>query len=964
MSMLKRTVIALVAAFVLPQAAMGQAIVTGTVRDTSGAVLPGVSVEASSPALIEKVRSTVTDGSGQYRIIDLRPGLYSVTFSLQGFSTVRREGIELAGSFTANVNAELRVGSLEETITVTGEAPTVDVQATTRQRVLDQEIISTLPTGRNQFNLGVLIPGMAVSGAPDIGGSVGFDAATVLTIHGSKNDNQRLTQNGVVMNAPVAGGYGGGNDPNPSSTQEFTIDYSGISAEAAEGGVRINFIPKDGGNAFRGTMFASFANDALQSDNVTPELLARGLKYGNPIDRNWDVNPGYGGPIRRDKLWFYGSYRNNGAWNFVPGMFYNKNTNNPDAWTYEPDTAQPISRQHSYQSTSARLTWQATQQNKLAFSYQGQVYCQCANGVSATVAPEAGYERRWPKMNNWVGEWTAPATNRLMFEAVGLHSDQRWAHNEMWKSKEMFGQDGIDTRMISVTDTGGAIPGLMYRARDSYLNGGNSFTNMRGAMSFVTGGSALKVGMNVNTGQNGPNYTYSLQPISYRFNNGVANQLTQRADDFTVESHYTEIGVFVQEKLTWGRLTANLGARYDNYRNAFPAQTIGPTTLQPNRNLSFPETPNLRWHDLTPRLGASYDLFGNGKTALKVTLGKYLQGMPNGVAESVNPISTLVTNTTRGWLDTDRDYVADCDLTNPAANGECQAIANSNFGKPVSAASADPELLRGWGLRNYNWEFSTGVQHEVFPRVSVDIGYFRRWFGNFQVVDNLVVTPSDFQEYSIVAPIDPRLPDGGGYTVPGLYDIRPEAFGRPGNYLIQLSDNFGKQIEHWNGFDFNSSARMANGVMLQGGVSTGRTTTDDCDVVQPDRTDRVRQRALRVYGLAVRRSKPVVLPPGHPVAHPGQVDRVLHRAAHRGADCRHVPESARAAARGQLQRAVFRVWPLAGTRRFRRQPGLDGLGQPHRARRDVRRTAQRARPALQQDPAGGGHPAVGRCGCV
>jgi Carboxypeptidase regulatory-like domain len=832
MSILKRTVIALVAAFVLPQAAMGQAIITGTVRDTSGAVLPGVSVEASSPALIEKVRTTVTDGSGQYRIIDLRPGVYAVTFSLQGFSTVKRDGIELAGSFTANVNAELRVGSLEETITVTGESPTVDVQATTRQRVLDEEIISTLPTGRNQFNLGVLIPGMGVSGAPDIGGSVGFDAATVLTIHGSKNDNQRLTQNGVVMNAPVAGGYGGGNDPNPTATQEFTIDYSGISAEAAEGGVRINFLPKDGGNDFRGTVFASFANDNLQSDNVTPELLARGLKYGNPIDRNWDVNPGFGGPIRPDKLWFYGSYRNNGAWNFVPGMFYNKNTNNPDAWTYEPDPSQPISRQHSYYSTTARLTLQATQQNKLAFSYQGQIYCQCANGVSATVAPEAGYERRWPMMNNFVMEWTAPVTNRLLLEAVGLHSEQRWAHNEMWITKQMFGQEGIDSRMISVTDTGGAIPGLMYRARDSYLHGGNSFTNTRAALSYVTGASALKTGFNINTGHNGPNYTYSLQPISYRFNNGVPNQLTQRADDFTVLSEYTEFGAFIQEKLTMRKLTLNLGARYDHYRNLFPAQTIGPTVLDPSRNLSFPETPNLRWHDLTPRLGASYDLFGTGKTAVKVTLGKYLQGMPNGVAESVNPISTLVTNTTRGWLDADRDYVADCDLTNPAVNGECQAIANANFGKPISAASADPNLLRGWGLRNYNWEFSTGVQHEVLPRVSVDIGYFRRWFGNFQVVDNLAVMPADFQEFSIVAPVDPRLPDGGGYTVPGLYDIRPEAFGRPGSYLIQLSDNFGSQIEHWNGFDFNASARLPNSVMVQGGVSTGRTTMDDCDVVK------------------------------------------------------------------------------------------------------------------------------------
>ena len=832
MCVLRRFVAAIAVLVALPAVSLAQATIAGTVRDTSGAVLPGVMVEASSPALIEKVRTAVTDGTGQYRIVDLRPGGYAVTFALPGFTTVRREGVELAGSFTATVNVELRVGALEETVTVTGESPIVDVQGTTRQRVLDQEVIAALPTGRNQFNLGVLIPGMSVSGSPDIGGSVGFDAATVLTVHGSKNDNQRLTQNGVVMNAPVAGGYGGAHEPNPSAIQEFTIDYSGISAELAEGGVRINSIPKDGGNTFHGTAFGSFANDTLQDDNFTDELRGRGLRYGNPIDRNWDFNPGFGGPIRRDRLWFFASYRNNGAWNYVPGMFYNLNTNDPTSWTYEPDLSKPISRQHTYNTGSLRLTLQANQQNKVAFSYQGQVYCQCANGVSATTAPEAGYERRWPLMNTWITEWTAPMTSRLLVEGVVLHSEQRWAHSEMWVSKSMFGQTGINPAMISVTDTGGAIPGLMYRARDSYLNGGNSFSNLRGAVSYITGAHAVKVGANVNTGRNGPNYTYSLQPVSYRFNNGIPNRLTQRADDFSVESRYTELGVYAQDKWTVERLTVNAGVRYDHYRNGFPAQTIGPAPLFPNRNLSFPETSNLRWHDLTPRLGASYDLFGNGKTAAKVTLGKYLQGMPNGVAESLNPISTLVTNTTRGWVDSDRDYMADCDLTNPAANGECQGIANTNFGRPVSAAFAEDDLIRGWGLRHYNWEFSAGVQHEVLPRVSVDVGYFRRWYGNFQVVDNLAVGPEDFTSFSITAPADPRLPNGGGYTISDLFDIKPEAFGRPGQYRIQLSDDFGRRIEHWNGVDAGVNVRLGGGAVLQGGLSTGRTSTDDCEVVK------------------------------------------------------------------------------------------------------------------------------------
>ena len=191
-----------------PSAAWSQAVITGVVRDASGAVLPGVTVEASSAALIEKSRSVVTDGTGQYRIIDLRPGLYAVTFTLSGFSIVRREGIELAGSFTAIVNADLKIGTVQETITVTGETPIVDVQSVTKQRVLNQEIIEAIPTGRNQYNLGVLIPGVTTNNLnqQDVGGSAGLDAAYAIVVHGSQPDSQRITQNGITLGTILGGG--------------------------------------------------------------------------------------------------------------------------------------------------------------------------------------------------------------------------------------------------------------------------------------------------------------------------------------------------------------------------------------------------------------------------------------------------------------------------------------------------------------------------------------------------------------------------------------------------------------------------------------------------------------------------------------------------------------------------------------------------------------------------------------
>ena len=206
----------------VPASALAQASITGVVKDASGAVLPGVTVEASSPALIEKVRSAITDGAGQYRIVDLRPGVYAVAFTLPGFSTLRRDNVELTGSFTATVNADLRVGGVEETVTVTGESPVVDVQSATKQRVLTAEVIEAIPSGRSQYNLGVLIPGASVTGGQDVGGSAGLDAAFAMTIHGSTADSQRITQNGITLGTILAGGYGGGAVPNASATSRRT----------------------------------------------------------------------------------------------------------------------------------------------------------------------------------------------------------------------------------------------------------------------------------------------------------------------------------------------------------------------------------------------------------------------------------------------------------------------------------------------------------------------------------------------------------------------------------------------------------------------------------------------------------------------------------------------------------------------------------------------------------------------
>ena len=310
MPTLLRSLLVLACCLWLPATAFGQASITGTVKDTSGAVLPGVTVEASSPALIEKVRTVVTDGTGQYRVVDLRPGTYAVKFSLAGFKTFERSGVELMGSFTALVNAELTVGALEETVTVSGQVPIVNVQSANKEANLTKEIIDAIPTSRRTHTLAVLLPGVStaggtqmMAGSQDVCGDRGA-TAMLLAIHGSRGVDNLYRLNGIAVNSNRT------TTPfNVASMQEVSIETSAVSAEEPSGGVRVNMIPRDGGNTFAGSFFGSYVNEHIQSDNFTDDLKARGLLAPNKIKGQYDINPGYGGPLSRDRLWFFGSVR-------------------------------------------------------------------------------------------------------------------------------------------------------------------------------------------------------------------------------------------------------------------------------------------------------------------------------------------------------------------------------------------------------------------------------------------------------------------------------------------------------------------------------------------------------------------------------------------------------------------------------------------------------------------------------
>jgi carboxypeptidase family protein len=804
-----------------PAAAYAQASIVGMVRDASGAVLPGVTVEAASPALIEKVRSVVTDGTGQYRIENLRPGPYTVTFILPGFATVKREGIELTGSFVATVNSDMRVGGVEETITVTGESPVVDVQSTTRQRVMDREVLDTIPTGRSQYNVGVLIPGVTLGGGQDVGGSGGQTAFPDLGIHGSKASDSVETMGGMSISVLSTGTH----QPtrvNPAGTQEIVLDTASGDAEYTVGGVRIHRIPRDGGNTFNATFFTAFANGDMQGSNLTQDLRDRGLRTPDSIKTNWEANAGFGGPIRRDRLWYYFAARQMRSSMYAAGLFWNANLNNPNAWTYEPDLDRPAANEREQDDAQIRLTWQASPRNKIGLTWQEAVLCFCPQSARLTSALEAEPERSYPKRRITQIEWNNPLTNRLLFEVSG---------GVIWGISNNFPRPWLNAGIIGVVEQS---TGMAYRAPSDFSRGRpERVESFRSAVSYVTGAHSVKVGMSHRSGSE-REYRFDTTPLTYRFNNGSPNQLTQRAMPLELRTRVDhDMGVFAQDRWTLRGFTLTAGLRYDYYTNSFPEQHVGPAQLAPSRDITFPKQRGSTYQDITPRFGAAYDLFGTGKTAIKVSLNKYLVALGAGGfpgTESTNPVNNLVVSTTRSWNDLDRDFVADCNLITPTANGECGALANPNFGAIRTGTAYDPELLNGWRKRNFNWEFSTGLQHELGPRIAAEAGYFRRWYGNFPVTDNRSVSAADYDTFSLTAPPDPRLPGGGGYVISGLYDLKPARFGLPADNFITLSDNYGTQTEYWHGVDLTLNARIGDGMMLQGGLSTGRAVTDNCEV--------------------------------------------------------------------------------------------------------------------------------------
>jgi hypothetical protein len=787
--------------------ASAQSSFAGEVKDASGAVLPGVTVEASSPALIEKTRSDITDGQGRYSIKDLRPGVYTLTFSLTGFESVKREGIELQSNFTAPVNAVLKVGTLEETVTVTGESPLVDVQQSIKAQVLSQQVLTALPNGRSVWAYSQAVIGAAVP--PDVGGSAGTNYPSP-TIRGlSASENIYLLDGLIVSTATNAPQYF-----NTGQVQEMVYQTSGQSAVSEGGGLNINMIPKEGGNQIKGDVFGSFM--FYQGDNFDDHLKSLGATGVATMKRIWDFNPGVGGPIFKDKLWFFSSYRFWGLSDPIPGSFYPSNTN-PCPGIVVAAGCQNID-DNRIQDLNLRLTYNMSPRAKLSVYTDRQ---EKFRGHDSTPGVN-------PATSSTV--WTSPyyatdtakytyARERILFD-VGYNA----TFQDYWQGM----QPGISQTRGTAAWLAGAAHidqslGTTTNARDGISLTFNHRYGGQSSLSYVTGSNSARVGGIYQFAESG-GINDGNADLAQNYLNNVPTSVTIKNTPVgtTGRDRIIDMGIYAQDTWTMKRLTVNAGLRFEYY-NGWVTATQSPAGRFIG-DRSFPEIDNVpNWKNWAPRTGVAYDLRGDGRTALKFSFSKYDSQASTAFPAKYDPVG-LVTQTL-SWTDLNNDGIAQGNVGCVYLSPGCEinfATLPSNFGtKTLNQLSGQ--------TRPYSLEYTAQVQHAITPRISVNAGWFYRSFKNDILTTNTNLTFADYTPVTIFNPLD-----GTPVTV---YNISKAGAARATNNVdgnhSSDSNLYGRWVTAWEGA---FTARLPRGATLGGGFGFERSIQVSCDATDNPNT--------------------------------------------------------------------------------------------------------------------------------
>jgi hypothetical protein len=812
-----------IAAALCPSTLFAQSAIVGVVKDTSGAVLPGVTVEAASDALIEKSRVAVSDGSGQYRIVDLRPGTYTVTFSLEGFQTFKRDALQLPAQFTMTINADMKVGALEETLTVTGDAPTVDVQTAVHTQVLNREAIDAIPTGRTIQGMGQLIVGVSLN-LPDTGGARAMQQ-TYMSTHGMSSANNTVMIDGMMVNGLQGDGaiqmyY------NDAMNQEVSYQTSGMNADTSAGGVRLNMIPREGGNRFNGDFKTAYRPGDWQASNVTPRLEALGLRTGNATDRIIDMTISQGGPILKDKLWF-----------FTSGRYFSVNNFIADTIT---DSGEQGVDDQRIKDALLRLTWQVSPKHKLS-AYFDEVDKYRGHDMQAKYDPEtASYQWFSPAYHTATAKWTSTLTSRVLLEAGWSSNLEYYTNSYQPGVGQPYGSAAwyANTGHIEL-DLGGRQTATPYEITQS-----PSRYSGQASLSYVTGTHNIKGGFQLTRGSfihtyNGNGHLYRY----YRSNStgipfSVPSQVViTNLPVVAGERLNSDIGLFAQDTWTLRRLSVNVGLRFEHLNAQVLEGDVPAGRFVPARHFDAIENvPN--WNDIAPRFSAVYDVFGNSKTALKFSLNRYNQQITTGIADNYTPLG--LRTAALSWRDLNGDNIPQGDVSY-AADGTRTACVyltpgcEINFGQMPASFGTRPLNTYGAFPRTWNLESGLELQHELLPSLSVTGSWFHGAFHNLFASVDQNLTYADYTPITVYSPLT-----GEAITA---YNRTAASIGRAED-VLDTFDPDKQQV--YNAFNFEFRARPGGGAQIFGGVSIERerqvncTTPDDpnsqifCDDFQND----------------------------------------------------------------------------------------------------------------------------------